>query len=163
MTSTDGSKKKRNDGERQANKPKAPGVDCTTLPESIMSSKLARTFPKRQMLKRPSASGTTRSGEAGEKRRRVKPEMLRLKVLDGRAVVEDDWKEVEENARLAALHGEEEMITMAARLMKGICLGVEEEMADLKWKKVELKRNVARLKSNLRKEGSDWRPLWLPK
>ncbi|KAF6139141.1 hypothetical protein GIB67_009984 [Kingdonia uniflora] len=45
--------------------------------------------------------------------------------------------------RLAALHREEEMSKMAAHLMKGICLGVEEERAELKWKKVELERNVA--------------------
>ncbi|KAF6140224.1 hypothetical protein GIB67_000272 [Kingdonia uniflora] len=56
-------------------------------------------------------------------------------------------------ARLAALHGEEEMGRMGARLMKEICLGVEEERTELKRKKVELKRNVARLKSNLSKEG----------
>ncbi|KAF6157954.1 hypothetical protein GIB67_015270 [Kingdonia uniflora] len=50
-------------------------------------------------------------------------------------MVEDDWKEVEEKARLAALHWEEEMSRMAARLMKGICLMVKEEIAELKRKK----------------------------
>ncbi|KAF6147269.1 hypothetical protein GIB67_013090 [Kingdonia uniflora] len=65
----------------------------------------------------------------------------------------DDLKEVEKKARLAALHGEEEMSKMAARLMKGICLKVEEERVELKRKKVELKRNVARFKTDLLKEG----------
>ncbi|KAF6138582.1 hypothetical protein GIB67_032476, partial [Kingdonia uniflora] len=64
----------------------------------------------------------------------------------------DGWKEVEEKTRLAALHGMEEMSIMAARLMKGICLGVEEERAELKRKKVDLERNEARLKSDLSKE-----------
>ncbi|KAF6148055.1 hypothetical protein GIB67_024230 [Kingdonia uniflora] len=105
------------------------------------------------MLKRPSAFGTTKSGKAGEKRRWVKPEMSGVKVIEDRPVVEDDWKEVEVKARLAALHGEEEMSRMAARLMKGICLGVEEERVELKRKKVELERNVAQLKFDLSKEG----------
>ncbi|KAF6158323.1 hypothetical protein GIB67_022403 [Kingdonia uniflora] len=55
--------------------------------------------------------------------------------------------------RLAALHGEEKMCKMAARLMKGICLVVEDEGAELNRKKVELKRNVAQLKTDLLKEG----------
>ncbi|KAF6173941.1 hypothetical protein GIB67_039892 [Kingdonia uniflora] len=67
--------------------------------------------------------------------------------------MDDNLKEVEEKAKLAALHGEEEMSKMAARLIKGLCLGVEEEKAELKRKKVELKRNVARLKTDLLKEG----------
>ncbi|KAF6175770.1 hypothetical protein GIB67_035897 [Kingdonia uniflora] len=41
----------------------------------------------------------------------------------------------------------------ATRLMKGICLGVEEERVELKRKKVELERNAARLKTDLIKEG----------
>ncbi|KAF6146239.1 hypothetical protein GIB67_011711 [Kingdonia uniflora] len=41
----------------------------------------------------------------------------------------------------------------ATYLMKGICLGVEEERDELKKKKVELKRSVARLKIDLLKEG----------
>ncbi|KAF6144250.1 hypothetical protein GIB67_024477 [Kingdonia uniflora] len=40
----------------------------------------------------------------------------------------------------------------ATRLMKGICLGVKEERAELKRKKVKLERNLARLKSDLSKE-----------
>ncbi|KAF6134749.1 hypothetical protein GIB67_002150 [Kingdonia uniflora] len=152
MTSVNGNKKGTN-GERRVNLPNAPGVDCVGLPESITSSKLARTFPKWQMLKRPSALGTTGSSEPVEKRRGVKPKMSGMKVVDDRLVVEDDWKEVEENARLAALHKEEEMSRMAARLMKGICLGVEEEKAERKRKKAELERNIVQLKFNLSKEG----------
>ncbi|KAF6176789.1 hypothetical protein GIB67_016365 [Kingdonia uniflora] len=156
MTNTDDSKKKWTDGERLENLPKAPEVDCTGLPESITSKKLARAFPKKKMLKHPSASGTTGSGEAVErtKRRRVEPsEISGVKFIEDRLVVEDDWKKVEEKAKLAALRGVEDMSIMAARLMKGICLGVEEERAELKRKKVEFERNVARLKSYLSKEG----------
>ncbi|KAF6141131.1 hypothetical protein GIB67_006576 [Kingdonia uniflora] len=105
------------------------------------------------MLKLSSTSGTTESGEA-VKKRRVKPSKRSgMKVIEDRPVVEDDLKEVEEKARLEALHGEEEMSKMAARLMKGICLRVWEERAELKRKKVELERNVARLKTDQLKEG----------
>ncbi|KAF6141125.1 hypothetical protein GIB67_006570 [Kingdonia uniflora] len=100
-----------------------------------MSSKLARTFPIKKMLNHPSTSGTTGSGEAIEKakKRRVEPSViLGVKVTEDRLVVEDDLKEVVEKSSLAAFHGEEEMSKMAARLMKGICLGVEEERAELK-------------------------------
>ncbi|KAF6134685.1 hypothetical protein GIB67_002086 [Kingdonia uniflora] len=41
----------------------------------------------------------------------------------------------------------------AARLMKGICLGVGEERVEMKRKKVKLKKECARLKSDLNKEG----------
>ncbi|KAF6172093.1 hypothetical protein GIB67_029511 [Kingdonia uniflora] len=122
ITSVDGSKKKGTDGERQVNLSNPPGVDCTGLPESTTSRKLARTFPKKKMLKRPSTFETTGS-------------------------------EVEETARLAALHGVEKMSKTVTRLMKGICLGVEKERAEMKRKKVKLKRNVARLKTDLLKEG----------
>ncbi|KAF6135252.1 hypothetical protein GIB67_035323, partial [Kingdonia uniflora] len=112
MTSAGGRKNKGTDGERQANLPKAPRVD-TGLPESITLSKLARTFPKRQMLKRPGASRAMESGEAAEKKKKRR----------------------------------------AASLMKGICLRIEEERAELKKKKAELERRIARLKSDLSKEG----------
>ncbi|KAF6170344.1 hypothetical protein GIB67_043034 [Kingdonia uniflora] len=48
---------------------------------------------------------------------------------------------------------QEETELEATRLMKGICLRVEEERAELKRKKVELKRNVAQLKIYLLKVG----------
>ncbi|KAF6152841.1 hypothetical protein GIB67_025859 [Kingdonia uniflora] len=41
----------------------------------------------------------------------------------------------------------------AARLIKEICLGIEEERAEQKMNKVELERNVTRLKIDLLKEG----------
>ncbi|KAF6172173.1 hypothetical protein GIB67_024795 [Kingdonia uniflora] len=44
--------------------------------------------------------------------------------------------------QVAALRGEEELSKMAARLMKGICVGVEEERARLKRENVELERNA---------------------
>ncbi|KAF6148610.1 hypothetical protein GIB67_042569, partial [Kingdonia uniflora] len=44
-------------------------------------------------------------------------------------------------------------LQLAARLMKGICLGVEEENAELKKGKVELEKNIAQLKVDLIKEG----------
>ncbi|KAF6167351.1 hypothetical protein GIB67_043212 [Kingdonia uniflora] len=56
-------------------------------------------------------------------------------------------KEVEERARLTAHNGEEEMSKM------GICLGVEEEKAELRNGRIELEKNVARLKADLIKEG----------
>ncbi|KAF6161787.1 hypothetical protein GIB67_008548 [Kingdonia uniflora] len=43
--------------------------------------------------------------------------------------------------------------SQATCLMKGICLEVEEERAELKMKKVKLERNVARLKTNFLNEG----------
>ncbi|KAF6176945.1 hypothetical protein GIB67_027745 [Kingdonia uniflora] len=51
------------------------------------------------------------------------------------------------------------MSKMAARLMKGIYLGVEEEIAELKRKKVKLERNIARLKFDSSKEGKRLEPL----
>ncbi|KAF6158535.1 hypothetical protein GIB67_040049 [Kingdonia uniflora] len=134
------------------NLPKAPIMDCTGLPESTTSSKLARTFPKNQMLKRPSTSGTTGSGKAVKKRRVEPSEMSGMKLVEDRPIAEDDLKGVEKKARLATLHKEEEMSKMAVRLINGICLGVEEERAELKRKKVELERNVGRLKNDLLKE-----------
>ncbi|KAF6151309.1 hypothetical protein GIB67_040582, partial [Kingdonia uniflora] len=95
----------------------------------------------------------TRKWRGRGKKERVEPEMSGVKVVEDQPVVEDDWKDVEEKARLAALHGEEETSRMAARLMKGICLGVEEERVELKRKKVKLEKNAAQLKSDLSKEG----------
>ncbi|KAF6134107.1 hypothetical protein GIB67_013504 [Kingdonia uniflora] len=127
-------------------------VDCTGLPESTALSKLARTFPMKQMLKRLLTSGPTGSSKALKKRRVEPSEMSGMKVIKDRPIVEDDLKEVEEKARLAALHGEKEMRKIVTHLMKGICLGDEEERAELKWKKVNLERNVARLKTDMHKE-----------
>ncbi|KAF6145145.1 hypothetical protein GIB67_020336 [Kingdonia uniflora] len=87
------------------------------------------------MLKRPLTSRTTVSGEAVKKRRIEPSERSGMKVVEDRPIIEDNSKEVE-----------------VARLMKGICLEVEEERAELKRKKVELERNAARLKIDLLKE-----------
>ncbi|KAF6155906.1 hypothetical protein GIB67_039237 [Kingdonia uniflora] len=64
-----------------------------------------------------------------------------MKVVEDQPVMEENLKKVEENTRLADLRGEEEMRKMATRLMKGICLGVMGEIAELKRKKVVAERN----------------------
>ncbi|KAF6147456.1 hypothetical protein GIB67_022116 [Kingdonia uniflora] len=58
----------------------------------------------------------------------------------------------EERARLAALHGEEDMSKMVTRLVRGIWLGVEEEKFELKKVKIELEKKVARVKAYTLKE-----------
>ncbi|KAF6175848.1 hypothetical protein GIB67_003336 [Kingdonia uniflora] len=115
ITGTNGSKQKETDGKRRVNLPKASGVDFVGVSESIMSSKLTRTFPMKQMLKQD------------------------------RPAVEDELKVMVEKVRLAAQNGEEEMSKMAARLMKGICLGVKEEKAELRKRIVELEMNIVNL------------------
>ncbi|KAF6139045.1 hypothetical protein GIB67_010771 [Kingdonia uniflora] len=129
---------------------KASAVDYTDVPESITSNKLVRVFLKKKMLKRGSTSGTTGSGEVeGEaKKIRVDPssELIRTKVAENRPGEEDELKAMEDRARLAARKGVEEKNKVTAHLMKGICLGMEEE-------KVELEKKVARLKSDLVREG----------
>ncbi|KAF6163837.1 hypothetical protein GIB67_016177 [Kingdonia uniflora] len=105
------------------------------------------------MLKRPSTSGIMGSGETMKKRRVEPSEMSGIMIVEDRPIVEDALEEVEEKTMLAAHHGVEEMSKMAVPLMTGICLEVGEERVELKRKKVELKRIVARLKTNLLKEG----------
>ncbi|KAF6158361.1 hypothetical protein GIB67_022441 [Kingdonia uniflora] len=107
------------------------------------NSRVDKDFKSQSTRLMTSVDSSKKKGTDGE----------RVKVVGDRPIVEDDWKEVKEKVRLAALHGEKEMSKMAARLMKGIYLGVEEERAELKRKKVELERNIARLKSDLSKEG----------
>ncbi|KAF6175192.1 hypothetical protein GIB67_022873 [Kingdonia uniflora] len=100
-----------------------------------------------KMLKRPSASGTTGSGEVKgkEKRRKIKPSgKLGEKVAEERPAAEDDLKEGEERVRLAALHGDEDMNKM---------LGVEEEKSELKKAKIELEKKIARAKADAFKDG----------
>ncbi|KAF6155491.1 hypothetical protein GIB67_014810 [Kingdonia uniflora] len=103
------------------------------------------------MLKRNSTSGTTGSDEVeGEvKKRRVDPpsQLTGAKVTENRSGEEDELKAVEDRARLAACNGEEEMNKV------GICLGMEEEKDEFEKGKVELEKKVARLKSDLIKEG----------
>ncbi|KAF6140752.1 hypothetical protein GIB67_035179 [Kingdonia uniflora] len=132
------------DGERRVVLPKASGVDFADVPESITSSKLARAFSKKRMLKRGSTFGAVGSGEVeGEaKKRRADPssELIGMKVAENRPGEEDELKVVENRARLAA------------HLMKGICLRMEEK-AELEKGKVELEKKVAHLKTDLAKEG----------
>ncbi|KAF6160220.1 hypothetical protein GIB67_016656, partial [Kingdonia uniflora] len=63
MAGAKGNNKRGADWEKRVNLPKASGVDFAGVPESTMSSKIARAFPKKKMLKRGSTYGTTRSGE----------------------------------------------------------------------------------------------------
>ncbi|KAF6152727.1 hypothetical protein GIB67_021387 [Kingdonia uniflora] len=157
MLGVDGNKKRRVDEERQVVLLKASVVDFTNVPESATSSKLAQTFPKKGMMKRGSASGTMGSGEAeGEaKNRRVDPpsQLIGVKVAENRLGEEDKLRAIEDRARLTAHKGVEEMSKVAARLMKGIYLGIGEEKAELENRKVEFEKKVIRLKSDLVREG----------
>ncbi|KAF6146285.1 hypothetical protein GIB67_008169 [Kingdonia uniflora] len=86
-------------------------------------------------------------------RKRIEPLGTSVdKVVKEQPVVEDDLKEVEEWTRLAALHGEEDMSKMVARLVRGLCLGVEEEKFGLKKGKIKLENIVARLKADALKD-----------
>ncbi|KAF6146786.1 hypothetical protein GIB67_007500 [Kingdonia uniflora] len=69
---------------------------------------------QKRMLKALPATATTGSGEVmKDKRRKVEPlRELGEKVSEGRSATVDDFKEVEERARLAVLHGEEDTSKM---------------------------------------------------
>ncbi|KAF6159134.1 hypothetical protein GIB67_032751 [Kingdonia uniflora] len=157
MTGDGGSKKRGADGERQVVWPKVPGVDFVDMSESTTSSKLARVFPKKEMLKRGSTSGTTESGEVkGEaKKRRDDPpfQLTEVKASEDRLGEEDELKVVEDRAKLAVHNGEKKKSKIAALLMKGICLGVEVEKAKLEKGKAEFVKKVAHLKVYLAMEG----------
>ncbi|KAF6156432.1 hypothetical protein GIB67_009090 [Kingdonia uniflora] len=121
-----------------------------------VNSRIEKVLKSQQPLKRVAVAGNSGSGTATEKvkKRRVEPfEVSCGKVVENKPNVEDNWKEVAEKARLAVLREEGEKRKMAARLMKGICLRVEEEIVEQKRKMIELDRNVARLKNDLSKEG----------
>ncbi|KAF6163271.1 hypothetical protein GIB67_025135 [Kingdonia uniflora] len=137
-------KKRGVDGERRVVMPKASVVDYIDVSESTTLSKLAQVFPKKKMLKRGSTSGTTGSGEVEEevKKRRVDPsiKLIGVKVAENRPGEEDELKAVEDRARLVARKGVDEISKVAARLMKGICLGMEEEKVELETKKTELEK-----------------------
>ncbi|KAF6143528.1 hypothetical protein GIB67_029697, partial [Kingdonia uniflora] len=132
-------------------------TDFADVSESTTSSKLALAFSKKRILKRDSTSGTTGSGEVdGEvKKRRVdlSSELIWVKVVYNRPGIEDELKAVEKMARLAVRNGEEEMSKMATRLMKGICLGMEEDNVEPEKGKAELEKKVAYLKTDLAREG----------
>ncbi|KAF6149650.1 hypothetical protein GIB67_017383 [Kingdonia uniflora] len=90
--------------------------------ESTTSSKLSHKFPKKRVVMRGSASGTTGSDE-----------------------IEGDVKKMRVDPPAKLIR--------AARLLKGICLKIEDEKAELENRKVELEKKVARLKSDLVWEG----------
>ncbi|KAF6150833.1 hypothetical protein GIB67_020916 [Kingdonia uniflora] len=83
-------------------------------PNPGKQSKIAQKYPKKEMLKVMSASGTTGSSEvANDKWRKVEPSgESREKVAEGQSSLVDDLKEVEERARLAVLQGEEDTSKM---------------------------------------------------
>ncbi|KAF6154633.1 hypothetical protein GIB67_000517 [Kingdonia uniflora] len=109
--------------------------------EKVQNSQLTRLITSTDDSKKKGTNGerTMRSGVASKKRRVEPSERSGMKAAVDRSVVEYDLKEVKEKARLATLHGEEKMSKM--------------ESAELKKKKVELERILARLKTNLLKEG----------
>ncbi|KAF6152910.1 hypothetical protein GIB67_039617 [Kingdonia uniflora] len=123
-------------------------------PNPVVPRKIALKYPKKRMLKALLASDTPGSGEVTKfKRRRVEPSgESRDKVAEVRSAAVDGLKEVEERARLAVLHGEEDLRKMAARLVKGIWLGIEEEKSKLKKANVELEKELARSRTNALKE-----------
>ncbi|KAF6169380.1 hypothetical protein GIB67_016550 [Kingdonia uniflora] len=108
------------------------------------------------MLKRGSTSGTPWSGEVEEEaiKKRVDPsfELIGVKVTEN-LPGKDELKVVKDRARLAARKGVKEMSKVDVRLMKGICLRMEEEKVDPESGKAELEKKVAQLKSNLVWEG----------
>ncbi|KAF6138575.1 hypothetical protein GIB67_032469 [Kingdonia uniflora] len=64
----------------------------------------------------------------------------------------EDLKEVEERARLAALHGEEDMSKMVVHLVKGIWLGIEDEKSELKKENIKLEKELSRSRTDALKE-----------
>ncbi|KAF6165637.1 hypothetical protein GIB67_002896 [Kingdonia uniflora] len=150
MAGADEGKKKISGEEVRA---KTPGSGSSAQ-LNLIKRKIAQKFPKRQMLKALSVSGTAGSGEAKKgKRMKVKPlGDSGEKVAEGRSASVDDLKEVEKWARLAILQGEEDTSQMVAHLVKGIWLGIEEEKFKLKKAKSELEKDLARAKTETIKE-----------
>ncbi|KAF6170254.1 hypothetical protein GIB67_035359 [Kingdonia uniflora] len=132
---------------------KTPGSGSSAQP-NLTTSKITHKFPKREIKKALSASGTTVSSEVTQgKRRRVESLGGSVeKVTEGRSISVDDLKEVEERARLSILKGKEDTSQMVARLVKGIWLGIEEQESELKKVKSELEKNLVRAKTNALKE-----------
>ncbi|KAF6170977.1 hypothetical protein GIB67_014794 [Kingdonia uniflora] len=100
--------------EGQTNLAKTPEIDSSVQPEPLKLSKIAQKYSKKWTLKALPTSGTIGSSEiVKEKRRRVEHlRELGEKVAEGRPAAVDDLKEVEERARLAALHEEEDTSKM---------------------------------------------------
>ncbi|KAF6150964.1 hypothetical protein GIB67_026885, partial [Kingdonia uniflora] len=126
------------------------GKGNSAQPNPVKPSKITLKYLKKRMLKALPASGTTGSCEvAKDKRRRVKTlGESGEKVAEGRSTVVDNLKEVEERARLAVLLEEEDTSKIVAHLVKGIWLGVEEEKSELKKVNVELKKELARSRTD---------------
>ncbi|KAF6135792.1 hypothetical protein GIB67_028648 [Kingdonia uniflora] len=74
------------------------------------------------------------------------------KVAKEQSATVDDLKEVEERARLAVLHREEDTSKMVAHLIKGIWLGIAEEKSELKKANVKLEKELARSWADALKE-----------
>ncbi|KAF6134596.1 hypothetical protein GIB67_025711 [Kingdonia uniflora] len=154
MAGVDEGKRQVSGEEARANFSKTPRTGRSVQPNPAKPCKIALKYPKKRMLKALPTSGTTRSGKvAKDKRRRVKPsgesgEM----VVERQSTAVDDLKEVEERAKLAVLHGEENTSKMVARLVKGIWLGIEEEKSELKKANVELEKELARSRTDALKE-----------
>ncbi|KAF6175841.1 hypothetical protein GIB67_003329, partial [Kingdonia uniflora] len=100
-------------------------------------------------------SGTIRSseGDGKEKWRRIKPlGRSRERITEEQFIVEDDLKAVEERAKLAAHHGEEDVSKMVARLIRGAWIKIEEEKSELEKGKIELEQKLAQSKVDVIKE-----------
>ncbi|KAF6139425.1 hypothetical protein GIB67_026267 [Kingdonia uniflora] len=124
------------------------------LAEPCQTEQSISKVSEKWILKALPTSGTTGSGEvAKDKRRRVEPSGVSgEKVTEGRSTAVDDLKEVEEGARLAVLHGEEDTSKMVAHLVKRIWLGIVEEKIDLKKANAELEKELARSRTDALKE-----------
>ncbi|KAF6163831.1 hypothetical protein GIB67_016171 [Kingdonia uniflora] len=88
----------------------------------------------------------SKSDKVTKEKRRV--ESSGEKVAEVRPAAVDDLREVEERARLAALHGGEDTSKMVARLVKGIWIGIEEEKSELKKAKSKLEKDLAKVEAN---------------
>ncbi|KAF6157124.1 hypothetical protein GIB67_041585, partial [Kingdonia uniflora] len=138
---------------------KATELDFADVWKATTSSKFTLKFPKKKAGKRDSTSRTTGSGkvEGDAKKRRVDPptKFIGAKVVESRPFEEDELQAVEDRVILAARKGVKEMSASAQLGLSkmGIYLGIEEGKPKLKNGKVELQKNVARLKSDLVLEG----------
>ncbi|KAF6169790.1 hypothetical protein GIB67_034182 [Kingdonia uniflora] len=154
MTGVNKGKRQVSGEEAQTNLSKTPGTCSSAQLNLVKPSKVTLKCLKKRILKALPASGTTGSGEfAKDKRRRVEPSgESGEKVAEGRSATVDNFKEVEERARLAVLHREEDTSKMIARLVKGTWLGIEEEKSELKKSNVKLEKELTRSRTDSLKE-----------
>ncbi|KAF6154406.1 hypothetical protein GIB67_028298 [Kingdonia uniflora] len=118
---------------------------------NLTMSKIVQKFLKKWMLKSFLAPGATESGEVTKEKKRW-VESSGEKVAKARPAAVDDLREVEERARLAALHGEDDTSKMVARLVKVIWLDIEKEKSELKKAKSELEKDLTHAKTEAMKE-----------